>query len=203
MPLEHIFKVPYEVGLVINWLLGFIMVCLLYLLWRVYRKHYVSTWTTKCVARITVLLALSIMGAQIQIGGGGVALDSMPGFFAAGYFGFIEGVTVCILGCIASHIFGGLIGLIPIIWTSYPAMGLAAGLYAYTYRRFKSPLNCVLAIICAILVNTFGCLIPIAFVLGGLAFLVVWTPVLLYAATLNTVLATILIEVLKRFRRTI
>lgn len=201
MPLEHIFKVPYEVGLVIDWLLGLIMICLLYLLWRVYREHPVKIWTTKRIARITVLLALSFMGAQIQLGGGGVALDSMPGFFAAGYFGFIEGVTVCILGCIASHIFGGLIGLIPIIWTSYPAMGLAAGLYAYMYRRFKPPLNWVLAITCAILVNTFGCLVPIAFVFGGLAFLVVWVPVLLYAATLNTVLATILVETLKKFRR--
>ena len=37
--LESIFDVPYEVGLVIDWVLGFIMIGLLYLLWRLYRRH--------------------------------------------------------------------------------------------------------------------------------------------------------------------
>ncbi len=125
----------------------------------------------------------------------------MPGFFAAGYFGFIEGVTICALGCFASHIFGGLVGLLPIIWTSYPAMALAAGLYAYMYRRFKPPVNWILAVICAIFVNTFGCLVPLAFVFGGLAFLVIYVPILLYGATINVITATILVEVVKKFRK--
>ncbi len=37
--LESIFDVPYDVGLIINWALGLVMIILLYLLWRVYRRH--------------------------------------------------------------------------------------------------------------------------------------------------------------------
>ncbi len=154
--------------------------------------------STRRVARITVFLALSVAGSFIPLGPT-VALDSLAGYFVAAYYGLPEGAIVLALGCMLSHFTKGLIALIPIIWTSYPAMALAGSLYAYCYRRFRKPLNIVFAIALAVFVNTFGVLIPLCFV-WGLAMMLPYFPILAYASFINAFIAALLADAVKRYR---
>ena len=197
----------YVLGNAINWVLGGIMALIVYLLYRRYAKMLPgkTVWSTRVVARITIFLALAIVGSYISLGPT-VALDSAPGFFAAGYFGLIEGATVLALGCLVSHFFKGLIGLIPIVWTSYPAMALAGACYAFFYGKStkievfsRRIVYIVLAIITATAVNVFGCLGPLVFV-WGLSSMLPYFPILAEAALVNTVLAAVLLEALRKFR---
>jgi hypothetical protein len=199
----------YFWGNIINYALGIAMAALAYFLYLLYRKHpewmgitpgaKITIWTTRRVARIAVLTALAIVGSYISLGPT-VALDSLAGFFGAGYFGLLEGAITLALGCFISHFFKGIAAMIPIIWTSYPAMALAGASYAYLYRRFKSPINWVTAIVAAVSANTFGCLVPLVFV-WGLAAMLPYFAILAWASFVNVVIATFLVAALQKVRR--
>ncbi len=157
-----------------------------------------KVWTTIRIARITVLLGLSIAGSYISLGPT-AALDSLAGYFAAAYFGLPEGAVVLALGCFFSHFSKGLIGLIPIVWTSYPAMALAGAAFAYTYRAFNKPLNWVISLTLAVFINTFGVLFPLVFV-WGLSIMLPYFPTLAYASFINAFLGLLLAEAVNKYR---
>ena len=189
------------VGYAINYLLGALMALATYILFKIYRKRWGPKgviFTTRRVAIITILLALSIVGAMIPVGPT-VALDSLAGFFGACYFGLVEGALVLALGCFISHFFKGMAGLIPIVWTSYPAMALAGAGLAYCYRRFRKPINWVTGFISAVAANTLGCLVPLCFV-WGLGVMLPYFPILALASSINVIIALILAEVIAKIR---
>ena len=57
-------------------------------------------WTPKRIARMAIFIALSAVGSFIKIPSptGTVALDSLPGYFSAVAWGYLEGAIVISLG---------------------------------------------------------------------------------------------------------
>src|SRR5208282_5793519 len=96
---------------------------------------------TYLVARITVFAALSVVGSFIHLYSS-LAFDSAPGFFAALYFGPLDGFCVFGVGHLATAIVSGF---------SYSSLwpGFHIGLYSASVSRrlfqwcdWRGPLRC-------------------------------------------------------------
>jgi len=145
------------------------------------------------VVRIAVFAALSVVGSFIHLPSPvpSVAFDSAPGFFAALYFGPVEGFFVFGFGHMATAIVSGFpLGILhlPI------AVGLAAAgaVVGAVNRRW----NLIPAVAAGIAINT-G-LVVLAIPLLGLAATLSFTPFLFIAATVNGVVASAAYLTLRR-----
>jgi uncharacterized membrane protein len=148
---------------------------------------------TLLVARITVFAALSVVGSFVHLPSPvpSVAFDSAPGFFAALYFGPLEGFCVLGLGHLATAVVSGFpLGILhlPI------AVGLALGGAATGLVNRKW--NFIPAIATGIAINT--SLVVLAIPVLGVAATVSFTPFLLLAATVNGAVATLAYLALRR-----
>jgi uncharacterized membrane protein len=152
------------------------------------RDHIASrgrhTPKTHLIARITVFSALSVVGSFIHLPGPvqTVAFDSAPGFFAALYFGPLDGAAVSGIGHIATSIVNGFpLGIlhIPIA----VGLGVAGAVIGFLNRRW----NYVSGIVAGIAINT-G-LIVLALPALGWAGLISFLPFLLLAACANAFVA--------------
>lgn len=141
------------------------------------------------VARISIFSALCVIGSfihppsPIQT----VAFDSAPGFFAALYFGPIDGFLVAGIGHVITSVVNGLpLGILhlPI------ALGMAS---AGGVMGFVNKLNCrwgfIPAAVCGIAINT--ALFVIAVPAMGWVAAIAFIPFLLLASTVNGALATL------------
>jgi adenosylcobinamide-phosphate guanylyltransferase len=138
------------------------------------------------LARISVFSALSVIGSfihppsPIQT----VAFDSSPGFFAALYFGALDGALVSGIGHVVSSIVNGFpLGILhlPI------ALGMAtAGATIGLINRRFGP---VLAVVAGVAINT--CLVVVAIPALGWAGVLSFVPFLFLAATLNGFVAAL------------
>jgi len=141
------------------------------------------------IARISLFSTLCVIGSfihppsPIQT----VAFDSTPGFFAALYFGAIDGLLVTGIGHIITSVVNGApLGIlhIPIalgMASAGGAMGLVNGI---NYRWGFIP-----AAICAIVINT--ALFVVAVPVLGWAAAVAFAPFLFLASTMNCTVATL------------
>jgi len=143
------------------------------------------------VARLSIFSALCIIGSfihppsPIQT----VAFDSSPGFFAALYFGALDGALVCGIG----HIITLLINGFPLGWLHVPiALGMAiAGGAMGLVNKVNYKWGFIPATLSGIAINT--ALFPLAVpVFGWTAALTLITPFLLLAATLNGIIAALI-----------
>jgi len=141
------------------------------------------------LARISVFSALSVIGSfihppsPIQT----VAFDSSPGFFAALYFGALDGASVSGIGHVVTSIISGF----PLGVLHLPiALGMAAaGATMGSINRVSYRWGFVAAVVAGIAINT-GLVIVAVPVLGwgaALAFL----PFLFLAASLNGIVAAL------------
>jgi uncharacterized membrane protein len=138
------------------------------------------------VVRIAVFAALSVVGSFIHLPSPvpSVAFDSAPGFFAALYFGPLEGF--CVFGF--GHLATAVVSDFPLGVLHLPiAVGLAfaGAAVGVVNRRWKF----IPAVATGIAINT-GLVvlaIPVLGVAGTLSF----TPFLFLAATMNGVVATV------------
>lgn len=139
------------------------------------------------LARIAVFCALSVIGSFIHLPGPiqTVAFDSAPGFFAALYFGPIDGAAVTGIGHIATAIINGF----PLGILHFPiALGLAlAGAVIGWINRLDSRFGYVEGIVAGIMINT--CLIVVAIPTIGWTAAISFLPFLFFAACINGIVA--------------
>lgn len=144
------------------------------------------------VARISIFSALCVIGSfihppsPIQT----VAFDSAPGFFAALYFGAIDGFLVTGIGHVITSIVNGLpLGILhlPIAL----GMALAGGVMGLV-NRVSHRWSFIPAVICGIAINTtlFVIVVPTMGWPAAIAF----APFLLLASTMNGVVAALAYE---------
>jgi uncharacterized membrane protein len=147
-------------------------------------------WRT---ARLAMFTALSAVGSLIKIPSpiGSLALDSSPGFFAALFFGPIEGAVVCGLGHIATATISGF----PLGYLHIPiALGMAlAGAAMGLLNRLNKKWGFLPSLIIGVIINT-ALVFPLAPLLAeeisvGWMIAISYAPFLLAAACLNAVVA--------------
>ena len=141
------------------------------------------------VARISLFSAVCVIGSfihppsPIQT----VAFDSSPGFFAALYFGAIDGLLVTGIGHVITSIVNGApLGIyhLPI------ALGMAlAGGAMGLVNRINDKWGFIPATICAIAINT--ALFVVAIPVLGWAVAVALAPFLFLASTVNCAVAAL------------
>ncbi len=153
------------------------------------------TSTTVRTARLAIFTALSVVGSLIQIPSpvGSLAFDSAPGFFAALFFGPVEGALVCGMGHLATAAVSGFpLGVLHIpIALGMSLAGAAIGLISRLNKRW----GFVPALVTGVIINTILVfpLVPwlAADVNAGLVVALAYAPFLVVAATLNAVVTAI------------
>jgi riboflavin transporter len=149
-----------------------------------------KTSATWIVARIAIFSALTVVGSFIKTPSPipSVAFDSTPGFFAALYFGALDGALVCGIGHIVTAVMSGFpLGIyhIPI------AIGMAlAGVAMALLNRLNKKWGFIPAIIVGVAINTASVVfaVPVITWAGALAF----APTLLFGASLNAVVSALI-----------
>jgi uncharacterized membrane protein len=135
---------------------------------------------TYLVARITVFAALSVVGSFIQLPSpvSTVALDSAPGFFAALYFGPVDGFCVFGLGHLSTAIVHGFpLGFLHLpIALGLAVAGAAVGVVNKKWKVFP-------AVTTGIAINT--ALVVVAIPVMGMAATLAFAPLLFLAACIN------------------
>ena len=138
------------------------------------------------IARIAVFTTLSVVGSFLHLPGPvqTVAFDSAPGFFAALYFGPLDGVAVSGLGHFATSVVNGFpLGILHIpIALGLGAAGAVTGLLNQRW-------NFVSGIVAGIAINT-G-LIVLAIPVLGWTGVISFLPFLLLAASANGFVASV------------
>ena len=143
------------------------------------------------VARISVFTALSVIGSFINPYPvmPTIAFDSSPGFFAALYFGVIDGVLITGLGHIVTAVINGFpLGLLHFIIAF--GMALAGGAMAFVNKSNKK-WGFIPAAVTAVAINT-GLSVIMVPTMGWTATLSLVAFPLLLASSLNAVLATVI-----------
>ena len=150
--------------------------------------------TTTKLVYMSMLIALSFIGSLIKIQGT-IALDSMPGFFAALYLGPIAGAIVAGVGHILTSLSSGFPLTLPIHLIITIEMGIVVYLFGIIYKRFNGLAACV----SGILLNGVAMILVLApfttwlgLALNGKAFILAMIGPLTIAAAVNVVLAYII-----------
>ncbi len=151
----------------------------------------------KKMITVAMLIAMSAVGAFIKIPSpvATVALDSLPGFVAAGLLGPWIG------GCVgaAGHLISALINGFPmgIVMHLIVAvmMFLAMAVFGAVYKKSRIP-----AAIIGIIMNGPAALLPFGFLLGWGFFVSMLLP-LTVAAAVNVILAELVLPLLKKALR--
>jgi uncharacterized membrane protein len=152
--------------------------------------NVIKTSATWIVARIAIFSALTVVGSFIKTPSPipSVAFDSTPGFFAALYFGALDGGLVCGIGHIVTSVMSGFpLGIyhIPI------ALGMAlAGIAMALVNRLNKKWGFIPAIIVGVAINTASVVfaVPVITWAGALAF----TPTLMFGALLNAIVSALI-----------
>ena len=152
---------------------------------------------TYLVARITVFAALSVVGSFIQLPSpvSTVALDSAPGFFAALYFGPLDGFCVFGLGHLSTAIVHGFpLGFLHLpIAVGLAIAGAAVGTVNKKWKVFP-------AVATGIAINT--ALVVLAIPVMGMAATLAFAPLLFLAACVNGAIGAVLYVAVRRRLRT-
>ncbi len=155
--------------------------------------------TLKDLITMGLLIALSVVGAQIKIQGS-IAFDSLPAFFAALYMGPVMGGIIGLLGHLVSAMTAGFQLTLPMHLIVSLQMFVIVAVFGVVWKK----INPLVAIIIGILLNGPGAAllaVPVSIFLGlpfsgWPLFLVIWVS-LTVASTLNILLAAILYNRLK------
>ncbi|MCW4015141.1 MAG: ECF transporter S component [Candidatus Bathyarchaeota archaeon] len=142
------------------------------------------------VSRISIFTALSVIGSFITPYPplSTIALDSSPGFFAALYFGGLDGFVITGLGHIVTAVINGFpLGTLHyIIALGMALAGGAMGLANKTSKKW----GYIPAAIVAVAINTALSMVMVPTMGWAVTFTAVTVPLLL-ASSLNAILATL------------
>ena len=154
--------------------------------------------TTVRLVYVAVLIALSFVGSLIKIQGS-IALDSMPGFFAALLLGPGLGALVAALGHVLTAITSGF----PLTIIVHLVITIMMAISAYVFGKVYKKSNIVLASIIGIILNAVVELLILApitkwlqFPLNGWAFFIAMIGPLTLASAVNIILAGIIYELI-------
>ena len=147
---------------------------------------------------IAVLVALSFIGSLIKIQGS-IALDSMPGFFAALLLGPGLGALVAALG----HVLTAMTSGFPLTIIVHLVITIMMAISAYVFGKVYKKSNIVLASIIGIILNAVVELLILApitkwlgFPLNGWPFFLAMIWPLTLASAVNIILAGIIYELI-------
>ena len=156
-----------------------------------------KTSTTWLVARIAVFTALSGIGSLIQTPSPipTVAFDSSPGFFAALYFGVLDGALVSGIGHIVTAIIHGF----PLGFYHLPiALGMAlAGGAIGLVNRLNKKRGFIPALITGVIINTAFVFVVVPDPSIGWAGALAIAPFILLGAVLNAIVAALVYVALR------
>jgi uncharacterized membrane protein len=115
---------------------------------RQYRQDFFSP---RRIARISILIAISAVGALIKIPSptGTVALDSCTGYFAAVAFGWTEGAIIAGLG----HLLTAFTTGFPLSLPVHLYIALQMTIYVSLFGIIARKINLILGIIVGVLLN--------------------------------------------------
>lgn len=147
--------------------------------------------TTRKLVYISMLIAISFIGSLIKIQGT-IALDSMPGFFAALYLGPAAGAIVASIGHMLTSMSSGFPLTLPMHLLVTFGMGVAVYLFGIIYKRFNGLVACVSGIllngvVLVLFLAPFTVLLGIP--LNGIAFVLAMIVPLTLASAVNVILA--------------
>lgn len=149
-----------------------------------------TTFTSRRIAAMSVFTALAIVGSFIPIPGPipSLAFDSCAGFFVALYFGALEGAFVCGVGHLATAAVHGF----PYGWLHIPiALGMAlAGASIDLFVKLNKKWGFIPGVTAAVAINTL-IVFPLSPWLGGWLAAVLLVPPLIFAASVNGVVAVL------------
>jgi uncharacterized membrane protein len=150
-----------------------------------------KTLNTLRVARISIFTALSVIGSFITPFPvmPTIAFDSSPGFFAALYFGVLDGFLITGLGHIVTAVINGfpLGSLHYVIAVGMALAGGAMGVANKTHKKW----GFIPAAITAVAINTVLSVVLVP-TMGWAATIAAVTVPLLLASSLNAVIATLI-----------
>jgi hypothetical protein len=139
---------------------------------------------------MAVFTALAVVGSYIPIPGPipSLAFDSLAGFFVALYFGVYEGAFVCGAGHMATAILHGF----PFGWLHLPiALAMAlAGVSIGLAVKMNRTWGFIPGIAVAVIINTVV-VFPLSPWIGGMLGAVALVPSLVFAASVNAVIAAV------------
>lgn len=147
--------------------------------------------TTTKLVYISMLVAISFIGSLIKIQGT-IALDSMPGFFAALYLGPVAGAIVASIGHILTSMSSGFPLSLPMHLLITLGMGISVYLFGIIYKKFNGIAACIAGILLNGVALVFF-LAPFTIMLGiplnGTAFILAMIVPLTLASAVNVILA--------------
>lgn len=159
--------------------------------------------TTTKLVYTGMLIAISFVGSLIKIQGS-IALDSMPGFFAALFLGPVYGALVAGLGHILTAATSGFLLTVPI----HIVITLEMAVFAYIFGVVYKKSNGIIASIVGILLNGVGAvliLMPITtwlqLPLSGKAFFMAMVVPLSLASAVNIILACVIYNIIEKRAR--
>lgn len=156
--------------------------------------------TTNNMAKMAMLIALSVIGASIKIQGS-IAFDSMPAFFAALYIGPLAGALVGFLG----HLVSSGLSSFPLTLPVHLVIAVQMFVFIYIFGKAYRYINKFLAVLLGVFLNgVVGTLIivPISIYFGlpfnGWPLFYALIIPLSIAAFLNILIGTLVFERLNR-----
>jgi len=162
---------------------------------------------TKKLVIIALFIALSFLGAHIQIFGT-IALDSLPAFLASLLFGPLYGAVIGFIGHMFTAIINGFPLSVPLHIVIAISMSIAMLGFGYTYKFLKNKLpitaNLSITATVGIILNTpvsLGLSIATLWVIAGreaAVGLLALFPFLLMASVINVMLSIALFKALER-----
>ena len=158
-----------------------------------------SKSTTVKLVYISTLIAISFIGSLIKIQGT-IALDSMPGFFAALFLRPVSGAVVGSVG----HLLTALTSGFPLTLPIHLIIGLEMAVFVYIFGWIYEKINPIFASIIAIILNGLVSVIILApatvwlgFPLSGKSFIYAMAGPLTLASAVNVILAVIVYRIVQ------
>lgn len=179
-------------GLIATYAIGAVMVVLTFILGAWWNKHLPSAvkeegWTTRIVAKISILVAVAAAGGMITIPGPAtsIRLDSLAGYFGALMFGWQVGAVVAAFGTFFANLMSGFSGWAALVPYYMMNMALAATCFGLAAKKWGK----IAGLIIGTLVNTL-CILPWIVMLGWQMMITTLVPQII-GSFVNCLLATI------------
>jgi len=157
-------------------------------------------WTPKRIARMAIFIALSAVGSFIKIPSptGTVALDSLPGYFSAVAWGYLEGGIVISLGHILT---AATVGFSPLGIPVALLIAITMMIWAAIFRWTTMKIHWIAGIIAGTFFN--GVVAPVIFLpillpLGGWGLFYAMVLFLVVASFVNVAIAGVVNQIVKK-----
>jgi uncharacterized membrane protein len=164
-----------------------------------------GNWNAIRIATLAIMMALCVVAAMIPIPSpsGTIALDLSPAYFMALYAGPINGLIIAIFGHMAVALRAGFPLTVPVhIGIGIAAAGVGSALWYFNRKLFPSrpDLSLIIAIIIAILGNTFGTNILLSYIFIGVAMAIGTVPPIFIGSSANVIIGSIVWRAVKAYR---